>query len=593
MRLASMKNIQPRCRRIFRLKVGLLIGFLALLSGCDSTSTHSPADIIFTGGSIITMDDQQPLVEAIAISDGKIIRVGSSAEVLNHQTETTELINLDQQALLPGFFDAHSHLSGVGMQSIVANLLPAPDGPVNTIAELQQAMRDYIAHAPTVKAYGVAMGFNYDDSQLQEQRHPNRHELDAISTEIPIVVMHQSGHLGVYNSKAMDMLGINADSPDPNGGIIEREADGRTPSGVMQENAHFKMIYQLVPKFSPEDYVAMMKAGEATYTANGFTTVQEGKADISALNALPTLAEKGVFAIDVVAYADIAALKDLALLDGPLMSRDYQDGFRIAGIKLTFDGSPQGKTAWFTKPYVVPPPGQTDDYAGYPAMTDKQALNWYQLAYQKNWQIMTHTNGDAAIDQLIRTIKAANADAEQQGIANKDRRTVMIHGQFLREDQVADIEALGIFPALYPMHTFYWGDWHRSSVAGPERAENISPTGWLAAKSIPFTIHSDAPVTYPNAMRILDSAVNRTTRSGFILGEQQRIDTYTALKAMTIWPAYQHFEEQQKGSLAVGKLADLVILDKDPLQVPLAELKNIQVMQTIKAGVTVFQRESQ
>lgn len=593
MRLTSMKKIQPRCRRIFCLKKGLLISFLALLNGCDSTPRHSPADIIFTGGSIITMDDQQPLVEAIAISDGKIIAVGTSADMLNHQTEATELINLDQQALLPGFFDAHSHLSGVGMQSIVANLLPAPDGPVNTIAQLQQAMRDYIAHAPTVKAYDVAMGFNYDDSQLKEQRHPNRHELDAISTEIPIVVMHQSGHLGVYNSKAMDMLGINADSPDPNGGIIEREADGRTPSGVMQENAHFKMIYQLVPKFSPEDYVAMMKAGEAIYTANGFTTVQEGKADISALNALPTLAKKGVFGIDVVAYADIAALKDLALLDGPLMSRDYQDGFRIGGIKLTFDGSPQGKTAWFTKPYVVPPLGQTDDYAGYPAMTDKQALNWYQLAYQKNWQIMTHTNGDAAIDQLIRTIKAANADAEQQGTANKDRRTVMIHGQFLREDQVADIDALGIFPALYPMHTFYWGDWHRSSVAGPERAENISPTGWLVAKSIPFTIHSDAPVTYPNAMRILDSAVNRTTRSGFILGEQQRIDTYTALKAMTIWPAYQHFEEQQKGSLAVGKLADLTILNKDPLQVPLAELKNIQVMQTIKAGVTVFQRESQ
>ena len=592
MRLASMKNTQPMCGPIFRLKLVLLMGFSTLISGCDSTPTPSPADLIFTGGSIITMDDQQPLVEAIAISNGKIIRAGSSAEVLSHQTETTELIHLNQQALLPGFFDAHSHLSGVGMQSIVANLLPAPDGPVNSIAELQQAMRDYIAHAPTVKAYGVAMGFNYDDSQLQEQRHPNRHELDAISTEIPIVVMHQSGHLGVYNSKAMKMLGVNADSPDPDGGIIEREADGRTPSGVMQENAHFKMIYQLVPKFSPGDYVAMMKAGEATYTANGFTTVQEGKADISALNALPALAEQGIFAIDVVAYADIAALNDLALLDGPLMSRDYQNGFRIGGIKLTFDGSPQGKTAWFTEPYVVPPPGQTVDYAGYPAMTDEQALNWYQLAYQKDWQIMTHTNGDAAIDQLIRTIKSANAVAKQQGIANEDRRTVMIHGQFLREDQVADIETLGVFPALYPMHTFYWGDWHRSSVAGPERAENISPTGWLADKSIPFSIHSDAPVTYPNAMRILDSAVNRTTRSGFILGERQRIDTYTALKAMTIWPAYQHFEEQQKGSLAVGKVADLVILDRNPLQTPVAELKNIQIMKTIKAGVTVFENNS-
>lgn len=590
MKCTIMKTMQSIDRHFFIVKLGLLASF-SLLNACYLAPTSTPAEKIFTGGPIITMDDEQPLVEAIAISNGRIISVGKYSEVLEHKTKSTEIIDLKRHTLLPSFFDAHSHLSGVGMQSIVANLLPAPDGPVNSIEELQQTMRHYIANAPTVKNYGVAMGFNYDDSQLQEQRHPNRHELDAISTKIPLVVMHQSGHLGVYNSKAMEILGIDANSSDPAGGIIEREADGKTPSGVMQENAHFAMIYQLVPKFTPEDYIAMLKAGEATYTANGFTTVQEGKADISALKAFPALAKQGVFDIDIVAYADIAALKDLALLDGPLMSRNYQNGFRIGGIKLTFDGSPQGKTAWFTEPYVVPPSGQGDDYAGYPAMTDEQALNWYHLAYQKDWQIMTHTNGDAAIDQLIRTIKSADSIAKKQGIANEDRRTVMIHGQFLREDQVADIKKLGIFPALYPMHTFYWGDWHRTSVAGPDRARNISPTGWLVKNSIPFTIHSDAPVTYPNAMRILDSAVNRTTRSDFILGEQQRIDPYTALKAMTIWPAYQHFEEQEKGSLAVGKLADLVILDANPLVIKRSELKNIKVMQTIKSGVTIYTRK--
>jgi len=158
----------------------------------------------------------------------------------------------------------------------------------------------------------------------------------------------------------------------------------------------------------------------------------------------------------------------------------------------------------------------------------------------------------------------------------------------LREDQIDDIERLGIFPALYPMHTFYWGDWHRDSVAGKERADNISPTGWLLDRNIKFSIHSDAPVTFPNSMRILDSAVNRTTRSGAVLGKAQRLSPMDAIKAMTIWPAYQHFEESSKGSLEVGKLADMVILDQNPLSVEPANIQSIKVVETIKKGVSVF-----
>jgi predicted amidohydrolase YtcJ len=201
---------------------------------------------------------------------------------------------------------------------------------------------------------------------------------------------------------------------------------------------------------------------------------------------------------------------------------------------------------------------------------------------------MVHGNGDAAIDQFIKTATVA-----QQNNPAADRRTVLIHGQYLREDQVASLEALDIFPALYPMHTFYWGDWHRQSVAGPERAENISPTGWLLDRDMKFSIHSDAPVTLPNSMRVLHSAVNRTTRSGATLGEYHRVDPLTAIKAMTIWPAYQHFEEDRKGSLEVGKLADLVILDKNPLTVERSEIQTIRVLETIKEGRTVFAADNQ
>lgn len=198
---------------------------------------------------------------------------------------------------------------------------------------------------------------------------------------------------------------------------------------------------------------------------------------------------------------------------------------------------------------------------------------------------MVHANGDAAIDQFIRSTEQVQAKVD-----NTDRRTVLIHGQYLRKDQVDKLDKLHVFPALFPMHTFYWGDWHRDSVAGPERAKNISPTGWLMARDMKFSIHSDAPVTFPNSMRVLHSAVNRVTRSGAILGAEHRLSPMDAIKAMTIWPAYQHFEEDHKGSLEIGKLADLVILDRNPLEVDPANIKDIVVLETIKAGRSIYSR---
>ncbi|MFT6906863.1 MAG: putative amidohydrolase YtcJ, partial [Oleiphilaceae bacterium] len=229
------------------------------------------------------------------------------------------------------------------------------------------------------------------------------------------------------------------------------------------------------------------------------------------------------------------------------------------------------------------PTGQTDDYSGYPAFDNKEAYQLMQLAYKNHWQLLVHTNGDAAIDQLIKLVEKAN-DEKILG----DHRTVMIHGQFTRKDQIERLETLGIFPALYPMHTFYWGDWHRDSVAGPERANNISPTGWFVEKNMRFTIHSDAPVTFPNSMRILDSAVNRVTRSGRVLGEEHKLSPLNALKAITIWGAYQHFEEHIKGSIEKGKQADFVVLDGNPLKIPTIKIKDIKVLKTINDDKTIY-----
>jgi predicted amidohydrolase YtcJ len=556
---------------------------LSLATGCREQPAAPVASHIYTNGNVITLDGTRGTVEALAIADGKILAVGSQAEVLPYQGGATQLIDLDGKTLLPGFVDAHSHLSGVAIQAISANLLPAPDGPVNNISALQQTLRDYMASSAVVAEHGIVIGFNYDDSQLDELRHPTRHDLDAVSTELPVVVLHQSGHMGAYNSLALKMVGIGPESADPAGGIIEREADGKTPSGVLQENAHFAVIYKLMPEFTEAQYSEVLRAGTAIYAANGFTTVQDGKTDLKTLETFATLSARGIFDLDVVSYVDLTSGSEDPLMQGPLLSPSYTHNFRIGGVKLTLDGSPQGKTAWFTQPYLSPPRGQAESYAGYGAFTNAEALKWISLAYENDWQLLVHTNGDAAIDQLLSAVDTATA-----AHPGTDRRTVMIHGQFLRQDQMPKLNALEIFPALFPMHTFYWGDWHRDSVAGLERAENISPTGWMVEQGMKFSIHSDAPVAFPSSMRILHSAVNRTTRSGAVLGKRHLLNSLDALKAMTIWPAFQHFEEQAKGSLVVGKLADLVILDKNPLTESPDDILSIRVLETIKEGRTIY-----
>ena len=566
------------------IKAFFVIGLTVLTAtACTEKPALVAADTIYFNGNVITLDSNELMAEAVAVKDGKILAVGDNETMMSLSNQDTHQVDLKGKTMLPGFVDGHSHLSGVAIQAVTANLLPPPDGPGQNIAMLQRTLRDFMATSEMVKQHSVVIGFNYDDSQLEEGRHPNRHELDAVSTEMPIMITHQSGHIGVYNSKALEMFGINAESDDPSGGIIQREAGSKEPNGVLEENAHFALLYKIIPPFTVKENVAAMKAAEMQYLSNGFTTIQDGKTDPTTLGLMAQYAADGGFTADVVVYADVAGMTDHTILNGPLHSGEYVNRFRIGGVKLTFDGSPQGKTAWFTKPYLVTPSGQDASYSGYPAFTDAEALKWYLMAYENNWQMLTHTNGDAAIDQLI---KIANQTAK--AFPGKDRRTVMIHGQFLREDQIAAIDDLGIFPSLYPMHTFYWGDWHRDSVAGPERAENISPTGWLIDRGVKFSIHSDAPVTFPNSMRILDSAVNRTTRSGAVLGKAQRLRPMDALKAMTIWPAYQHFEESSKGSLEVGKLADMVVLDENPLTVDPVKISAIKVVQTIKEGVSVY-----
>jgi len=396
------------------------------------------------------------------------------------------------------------------------------------------------------------------------------------------MVIHISGHFAVVNSKGLEKLGISADTPNPEGGIIRREQGSSEPNGVLEELAAIPFMVQSLSPTSPEAILHFFEAGQEMALSYGYTTAQEGRA-MSNHEFLTAMAEQDRLKIDVVSYIDYLFVDQY--MDSKWYGNGYVNNYKIGGMKVTLDGSPQGRTAWRTKPYLVPPFGAAKDYAGYPAIpNDEDLLNIYEKAFKNDWQILTHANGDAAMDQMIRTLKPLT---EKYG--NDDRRLVLIHGQYVREAQLDSFKELDVIASLFPLHTFYWGDWH-SELIGEDLGQQISPVRTALNKGLKITIHSDAPVALPNLMRVVWTAVSRTSRSGKIIGEGERLTPYEALQAITIWSAYQHFEENNKGSLEAGKLADLVVLDNNPMTVSVDEIKDIQVMQTIKSGKLVYTR---
>lgn len=544
------------------------------------------AEVIYQGGTILTMNDAQPRAEAVAVSSGKVTAVGSSDEVMELKGKNTRIVDMSGKAMIPGFVDAHGHVLMIGLQALSANMLPAPDGEVNDINALLRVLKSWADNnKDAVKKINLIIGFGYDNAQLKELRHPTAEDLDQVSKDIPVYIVHQSGHLGVANSKALEVSGITADTKNPSGGVIRRKDGSNEPNGVLEESAHFPAFVKLLSAVDAKGAQTMFMAGVDLIASYGYTTAQEGRATLGQAKLMQSVADAGELKIDVVAYPDVL-IKGGKEFIKQQQSRDYKERFRIGGAKLTIDGSPQGFTAWRDRPYYNPTPNFRSDYVGYPAATNDQVIDAIDWAYANNIQILTHSNGEAASDLLIAAIKEAT---ERHGQA--DRRPVLIHGQFLREDQVDSLKALNVFPSLFPMHTFYWGDWHRDRTVGPVNADNISPTGWVTERGMKFSTHHDAPVAFPDSMRVLDATVTRRSRSNDIIGPSQRVDVMTALKAMTIWPAFQHFEESGKGSIEVGKVADLVVLSADPTAIDPETLDQLKVVETIKEGKSIYEAD--
>tara|TARA_R110001632_G_scaffold74746_2_gene170698 strand:+ start:4285 stop:6000 length:1716 start_codon:yes stop_codon:yes gene_type:complete len=537
---------------------------------------------VYFNGDIITMTNDVPTyVEALVVKDGEIQFAGSSVKAMEIAGSGHQMKDLKGKTLVPGFIDGHSHFASFSAQAIGAQILPPPDAGANNIEALIEILKKWNTEENRALT-GWIFGMGFDDSVLEEKRFPTKEDLDKVSTEHPIMIVHISGHFASLNSKGLELLGITAQTKDPKGGIIRRMPKSQEPNGVLEELAAIPYYSKALTPASNEALLKFMTAGQDMALSYGYTTAQEGRA-MEQHDLLAGFAEKNFWKIDVVSYVDYAFMQHM---DSKWNSKTYNNHYRIGGLKLTLDGSPQGRTAWRTKPYVLVPHGAKKDYLGYPALSnDDDVSAIYENAFKNNWQVLTHANGDAAMDQMIRTMKPI---AKKYG--NDNRRNVLIHGQYVREDQLDSFKDLNIIASLFPLHTFYWGDWHKE-IIGESLGNKISPVRTALNKGLKVTIHTDAPVALPNLMRVVWTAVNRTSRSGKIIGKEERLTPYEALKAITIWSAYQHFEEDNKGTLEKGKLADLVILDKNPLKVNPDDIKDIIVLETIKEGDVIYKKQ--
>lgn len=557
-----------------------LVGIIFIYS-CNEKETLTNASVYFNGDIITMVGDSPNYVEAVVEKDGQIIFTGSSEDAMIIAGKGHNMIDLEGKTLVPGLIDGHAHFANFGAQAIGAQLLASPDANVDDMETLISVLKEW--NTPENRELtGWIFGTGFDDSILKEKRFPTKHDLDKVSIEFPIMITHISGHFAVVNSKGLEKLGIDENSKNPEGGIIRRENNSTEPNGVLEELAAIPYMLKAIAPKSEEAILRFFEAGQEMALSYGYTTAQEGRA-MQNHEMLIAMAENDKYKIDVVSYIDYAFVDKY--MDSKWNSKTYTNRYRIGGMKVTLDGSPQGRTAWRTEPYLIPPEGMPHDYSGYPAIPNDSVLtSIFEKGFKNNWQILSHTNGDAAIDQFIRTIKPL-----QHKYGNENRRDVIIHGQYIREDQLNDAKEMKMITSLFPLHTFYWGDWH-TQLIGDSLVQRISPVKTALNKGIKITIHTDAPVALPNLMRVLWTAVERTSRSGKVIGPEERLSPYEALQAITIWSAYQHYEEDKKGSLEKGKLADMVILDKNPLKINSEQIKDIKVLKTIKEGKVVFDR---
>lgn len=550
----------------------------------DGTDTQaSTPAVMYYGGDILTMEgDSVQYVESIVVKDGKILFVGSKEEAMQAAGAGHQMVNLNGQTLIPAFIDGHSHYIQSLSVANQANLYPPPNGPGSSPEAIIAALKAFVAEKKIQKGT-LIQAYGYDENNMPKGNELNRDHLDAAFPDNPVIVGHVSMHGAVLNSLALKEFGYSASYQTPPGGVVVRKPGTNEPYGLIMETAYLPVFAKL-PKTPVDQEDEATRAGQLMYAAAGITLAHEGATHLADIETIQRATDSGANIIDVVAFpfmTDLEAITKAFPVGG---WGKYNKGFKIGGVKITADGSPQGKTAFFSTPYLGGGPSGQKNWLGEPTIPQAELNGLVQKVYDWGVPLLVHTNGDSAIGMLLKAVELA-----RKGDYSKPWNLTTIHTQFVRKDQLAKFPAMKIRPSFYTEHTFYFADAHKVN-RGEKQASYISPMRDAIDLGLQPTNHTDFYVAPLDQLFMLWTAVNRPTRQGKTLGADQRITPYEALKSQTIWAAAQYDEQERRGSPKAGKLGDLVILDKNPLKVDPATIKDIKVMETIKEGKSIFKK---
>ena len=517
---------------------------------------------LYFGGPIVTLEEPQ-YAQALVERGGRIAYVGEREEAERLAGPGARRVDLEGRALLPAFLDPHSHLLACAYAR-----LQVPLGECAGWGEITDRLSRHVQERGVQPGEWVK-GTGYDQNALAEGAAPDRFCLDRACPNNPVVIQHASGHAGVFNTLALERLGVlNGDCG------LERDGQGEL-TGRGEETPFLDLLGR-IPMEGLEDVLRAFQGAQEEYASHGIATAQEGLLQPVMAPVYREILRRGLLYLDVNAYVPPA---DYDRLRGQFAQRVSASSgrFQVAGMKIFLDGSPQGGTAWVREPYA-------GGGRGTSTMTDGQVLSAFRQALDRDAQLLAHCNGDRAAEQYLTLLAQAEREA-----GKKLCRPVMIHAQLLGLDQLERVKTLGVIPSFFVAHVYHWGEIHVKNF-GLDRAGRISPAGSALAWGIPFTFHQDSPVIPPDMLETLWCACVRRTKTGRVLGAEERIPVEAALRAVTQTAALQYGLERELGTLRPGKRADFVLLSGDPLRTPPEELKKLQVERTIQRGRTIWSR---
>ena len=535
-----------------------------------------PSDI-FTNAQVITMDSAFPTADTLVVGAGRILSVGEAARYGDLKKTGAVIHDLGGKTLVPGFIEPHSHIS------FFARQLLQVDCSADTNRDIQEILERIGSFAAAVPQGQWVVGFGFDDSMMPEKRHLTRADLDAASPDKPTLIFHISGHLFYANSLGLARGGITPRTPQPAGGEIHRDENGE-PTGLLLEPAAVLPLVATMPPATIEEYLEVLPQAADHYHQAGITSCHEGAVGYTGegpavLRAFQDLTASGQLRLRV--YLTLMESFYSAIIEQGLLPGFGSENLRLGSVKAFQDGSIQGFTAALREPYHTRP-GFTGEFI----MPQAELNRTVEKYHSQGMQMAIHGNGDRAIESIIEAIE--RAAKRHPGVGG--HRHMIIHCQMASDSQLSRMRALGVIPNFFVNHVYFWGDRHEKLFLGPERARRIDPLQSALRLELPFVLHSDKPVTRVDPLFSMHNAVNRVTREGNVLGAEQRIDPYEALKAYTVNAAFCSREEELKGSLSPGKLADFVVLSENPLTVTPGKIKDIAVEQTFVGGTAVYTR---